>query len=49
MATCAKPPDIHPTATIDTFNAESNDHMVGVNDAIGYRIMGRELEFQKSL
>ena len=36
-------------AEIDTWNAESNDHMIGVNDAIGYRIMGRELEFQKSL
>ncbi len=35
--------------SIDTWNAESNDHMIGVNDAIGYRIMGRELEFQKSL
>jgi GNAT superfamily N-acetyltransferase len=34
---------------INTWNAESNDHMVGVNVAIGYRIMGRELEFQKSL
>ncbi len=36
-------------AEISTWNAESNDHMIGVNDAIGYRIMGRELEFQKSL
>ena len=35
--------------TIDTWNAESNDHMIGVNEALGYRIMGRELEFQKSL
>jgi GNAT superfamily N-acetyltransferase len=35
--------------SIDTWNAESNDHMISVNDAIGYRIMGRELEFQKSL
>jgi GNAT superfamily N-acetyltransferase len=34
---------------IDTFNAESNDHMIGVNEALGYRIMGRELEFQKSI
>jgi GNAT superfamily N-acetyltransferase len=34
---------------IDTWNAESNDHMIGVNDAIGYRIMGRQLEFQKAL
>lgn len=36
-------------ASIDTWNAESNDHMIEVNDAIGYRIVGRELEFQKSL
>jgi GNAT superfamily N-acetyltransferase len=36
-------------ASIDTWNAESNDHMIGVNDALGYRVMGRELEFQKSL
>jgi len=35
--------------SIDTWNAESNDHMIEVNDAIGYRIMGRELQFQKSL
>ncbi|MEZ0580730.1 GNAT family N-acetyltransferase [Nocardioides sp. MH1] len=34
---------------IDTFNAESNDHMIGVNELLGYRIMGRELAFQKSL
>ena len=36
-------------STIDTWNAESNDHMIAVNDAIGYRVMGRELQFQKSL
>jgi GNAT superfamily N-acetyltransferase len=35
--------------SIDTWNAESNDHMIGVNEAIGYRIVGRQLEFQKSL
>ena len=34
---------------IDTWNAESNDHMIGVNEILGYRIMGRELSFQKSL
>ena len=37
------------TRVIDTWNAESNDHMIGVNEVLGYRIMGRELEFQKSL
>jgi GNAT superfamily N-acetyltransferase len=42
--------EVQPQITeISTWNAESNDHMIGVNDAIGYRIMGRELEFQKSV
>ena len=36
-------------ATVDTWNAESNDHMIAVNEALGYRVMGRELQFQKSL
>jgi GNAT superfamily N-acetyltransferase len=36
-------------AEITTWNAESNDHMIGVNEAIGYRVMGRQLELQKSL
>jgi GNAT superfamily N-acetyltransferase len=35
--------------TIDTWNAESNNHMIAVNELLGYRVMGRELEFQKSL
>ena len=35
--------------TVDTWNAESNDHMIGVNEALGYRVLGRELQFQKSL
>ena len=34
-------------ATIDTFNMESNDHMVAINEILGYRIMGRELEYQR--
>ena len=34
---------------IDTWNAESNDHMIGVNEALGYRVMGRGLEFQKKI
>ena len=42
--------DVQPQlVSIDTWNAESNDHMIAVNEAIGYRIMGRELEFQKSI
>ena len=35
--------------TIDTWNAESNDHMVFVNEQLGYRIMGRELDFQRRI
>lgn len=34
--------------TIDTWNAESNDHMIGVNELLGYRILGREHEYQRS-
>jgi hypothetical protein len=34
-------------ARINTWNAESNDHMIGVNEAIGYRILGRALEYQR--
>jgi GNAT superfamily N-acetyltransferase len=36
-------------ATIDTWNAESNDYMIRVNEALGYRIMGRALAFQRSV
>jgi GNAT superfamily N-acetyltransferase len=35
--------------TIDTWNAESNDHMIAVNETLGYRILGRELQFQKDI
>ena len=35
--------------TVDTWNAESNDHMIAVNEALGYRVMGRELQFQKAI
>jgi GNAT superfamily N-acetyltransferase len=35
--------------TLDTFNAESNDHMVGVNERLGYRVMARELQYQDDL
>lgn len=42
--------DVQPQlAEISTWNAASNDFMIAVNEAIGYRIMGRELEFQKAL
>lgn len=33
--------------TVDTWNAESNTHMVAVNELLGYRWMARELQFQK--
>jgi len=35
--------------TVDTWNAESNDHMISVNEALGYRVMGREIQYQMSL
>ncbi len=42
--------DVQPqVARINTWNAESNDHMIGVNEAIGYRILGRSLEMQRSV
>jgi hypothetical protein len=30
-----------------TWNAESNDHMIAVNEALAYRWMGREWQYQK--
>ena len=35
--------------TIDTWNAESNDHMIDVNEKLGYRALGRELQFQRDI
>lgn len=35
--------------TIDTFNADSNDHMVAVNERLGYRVMGREHHYQRDI
>ncbi len=35
--------------SVDTWNAESNDHMIAVNEALGYRVMGRALQFQRTL
>jgi hypothetical protein len=35
--------------SVDTWNAESNDHMIAVNEALAYRVMGRALQFQKTL
>jgi GNAT superfamily N-acetyltransferase len=34
-------------ATIDTWNMESNDFMIRVNELLGYEILGRELQFQR--
>ena len=36
-------------ALVDTWNAESNDHMIGVNEILGYRVMGREWAYQRPL
>lgn len=33
--------------TLDTWNAESNAHMIAVNERMGYRAVGRALEFQR--
>jgi GNAT superfamily N-acetyltransferase len=42
--------EVQPQLTeIGTWNAESNDHMIGVNEAIGYRVISRQLEFQKAI
>ncbi len=35
--------------TMDTWNTESNHHMIAVNEALGYRILGREIQFQKEI
>lgn len=34
--------------SIDTWNAESNDHMIAVNEDLGYRVLGRGLTFQRT-
>ncbi len=34
---------------ITTWNAESNDHMIAVNEQLGYRVMGRALDWQRTL
>lgn len=42
--------DVEPALqTIDTWNAESNDHMVKVNEQLGYRPIGRGLQFQREI
>jgi GNAT superfamily N-acetyltransferase len=34
---------------IDTWNAESNDHMIEVNELLDYRVLGRVLDFQRPI
>ena len=42
--------DVEPQVeTVDTWNAESNDHMIAVNERLGYRIVARELQFERRL
>ena len=36
-------------ASLDTWNAESNDHMIDVNERLGYRVVARTLDFQRDL
>lgn len=33
--------------TVDTWNTESNDFMISINEDLGYRPVARELQFQK--
>lgn len=42
--------DVEPQLrTLDTWNAASNPHMVGVNERLGYRVLGRGVELQQRL
>lgn len=36
-------------ARLDTWNAESNNHMIGINKALNYRIVARAIDYQKTL
>jgi hypothetical protein len=33
--------------TVDTWNTETNHHMIAINEVLGYRVVARELQFQK--
>ena len=35
--------------TVDTWNAESNEHMIAVNEILGYEVLARGLAFQRSI
>jgi hypothetical protein len=42
--------EIEPQLTmLDTWNAASNEHMVAVNEALGYRVLARGSEWQRQL
>lgn len=34
---------------VNTWNAESNDHMIEVNQVLGYEVMGRMVDYQRSV
>lgn len=36
-------------ATIDTGNAEENSHMIGINEQLGYRVLGVAGDYQKAV
>lgn len=35
--------------TVETWNAESNSYMIAVNEQLGYRVMGRAIDYQRTL
>jgi RimJ/RimL family protein N-acetyltransferase len=35
--------------TVDTWNTETNDHMIAVNEQLGYRVLGRAVQYQRRL
>jgi GNAT superfamily N-acetyltransferase len=35
--------------SIDTGNAESNEHMIAVNERLGYRVLGRDVAYQRAI
>lgn len=34
---------------VDTWNAETNDHMIAVNELLGYRVLGRAVDYQRPI
>lgn len=42
--------DVEPALSqLDTWNAESNAHMIGINEQLGYQIVAKSIAYQKSL